>query len=480
MTKLNQSLKVKIRDPSVGLSDDEWAKVPDKFKYFERGALARIWDYAYDPVVRREILEYRRRLPYASEVERKYMDWPNELLLALVDIQEAENQEGAGDVVGKSHIQTGERQLSISSIIEEAADLWDIDILLAALSEIHNALEDPSYDTTIARELLARSKGVKPDAQLTEAPMDSQEDVQTFRFSYNQDATASENNMLLLEKLEKVFGKGKSEESELRMDDATTGQAMGKDGEVVAEGSAIGKGKGKKKKKKRKKNKKSKLLVDDADTQEGKGEECDMPVEDWTMGKGKCKEIELTLEDATTGKGKAKESDTLAKDPIMDKGKGKATELLIAGPATGKGKGKENDLPTAGTAVSKGKCKDCNHHHHEAIIHQGYTDLLSEAKALFLDPKSIATYKVMSADPRSNFGTCDDEAWVPRDPVQVPLTKKEEAALVSYYKVYDLMENFIRPQKASLAEVDRLCRILRSRGFFVALTPVIEELRWNR
>lgn len=474
----DQPLNVRMRDPGVGLSGSEWAKIPYNFRLFPTDALARIWDFAYEPIIRKEVLEYKQQLKVAAKADQE-MDWPNQLLIVLVDILEAELQEGAKHIVDASDIKTGESKTSTSDIISGYAGFLDIDLFIEAVYEIHNTLTDPSYNTTTAREALALSKGVKIDSHFTEILIELYEDLQPFELHSEMATTASDKErhdkkMLFLEQLENSFCKYKREESEQATGDATTGQVKGEEGEMLVEGSAVGKGKGKGRKKKRK----SELLVDNAETDKGngKGKERDMLVKGSTMGKGKSEDNDLKPDDAMTGKGKAKEKYVLVS-------KGKATELLMEGPTTEKCKCKENDLPMAGNTVSKEKCKDCNHHHHEAIMHHVYSDLLSEAKALFLDPKSIGFHKAMGLNAEADSTTSSAPTHVSyalRDLVQSPLTVQEETRLIAYYKMYDHMENFIRPQTATLAEVDRLCRLLLSPDFFAALTPLIGELTWNR
>ena len=111
-----------------------------------------------------------------------------------------------------------------------------------------------------------------------------------------------------------------------------------------------------------------------------------------------------------------------------------------------------------GPAIDKGKGKEGDHY--EATMRAIQYEILAGAKALFLDPKSEGFLEAMS--------------------LNLPLTQKQEVALVRYKKTYDFMEGFIRPQIASLALVEFVCKLLLVPDCFAALTPIIEELRWNR
>ena len=269
-----------------------------------------------------------------------------------------------------------------------------------------------------------------------------------------------------------AYGKGKGEKTKRAMQDVTTGKDKGKEGDLVVGNSAISKTKGIDERD-------IKLPIDDTATSKGKGEERDMLVENSTISKGKRKDNELPLKDTTAGQGKAKENGVLMKDPGVGRGKGKESELLMEGPVTEKSKGKENGLPLADNTGSKDQNKVCDPQ--EAA----YYRFLSEAKALFFDPRSGGFHKGMSLNLNlaSTFTASSappPEQNVPRDLLLSPLTRTEEAALIAYKKTFDIMEGWIRPQLATPCQVDLLCRLLAFPTFFFALFPFIAELRWNR
>ena len=89
---------VKIREEDTGLSAEEWAKVPNEFRHLDQQILARFWDFAYNPVIRQTVLNYKREAALAGEV----LDLPNELLAAFVDIQEATIMESAKYIAGET------------------------------------------------------------------------------------------------------------------------------------------------------------------------------------------------------------------------------------------------------------------------------------------------------------------------------------------------------------------------------------------
>lgn len=486
------STELMLREPGVGLSADERVKVPDEFRHLHSVTLARFWDFAYNPVVRETVLDFKRNLALAGEADKE-LNWPNRLLVTLVGIQEAEIQKDAKHVVDASDIKTSGRKLSASTTTEEPTELSDTGILLAALVEAGKVLADPSYDTTTAREKLALSKGVKLDSILTEILMDFHKDLQ--RFHYSSDMNKAMSEKLASLELE-TFGKGKAEESALASEEAKNGKVNGKLAEGLATGNGqykeneAGNGKGKRKGKGKKgKGKKSKSLMDNATTGDGKGEQCNKPVEaltDSTIDKGKSKDNELPQEDATNGKGKAKESEVLVEDPVISKGQGKENEPLIDYSHMTKGKVEDMDFlfafALADTVVSKGKGTETEIKEELCKV---YNNILAGAKALFLDPKSVGFLKSMGLNPNAASkstasSACPHDANVLRDLIQFPLTRMEESTLMISKKAYDSMEKAIRPQTALPSQVELTCKLLVSPEIFTALSPLIEELRWNR
>ena len=430
------------RKSGVGLSLDELIKVPDEFTHHHQSILARFWDLAYNPVVRKTVLDYKQSLAMAGEAD-KGLDWPNKLLATLVGVLEAEILGLAEHAFDATDINTIESEDDESAIPEQSAELY------AALCELQKSILNPEYNTTTARETLASSNGVKKlDLPiLTQVLLCIYEELRALHDVAQMDATPSEKRKMMLEKMAaaklQALGKGKDEEGELATEDETTdkgkGKGKGKEGGIPMEGLTIGKGNGKD----------NELPEEDAKDSKGKAKESDVFVKDPDSGESKGKENDLPLKDATISKGKGKGK---KKGKGKGKGKEKENEPIEEGPTTQNGKGKEDDLPLVDTTVSKGEHEDFDHH--EASERKMDSDLFDIDASLFVDLDSIPL-KLRA---------------------QAPLSTKEKIKLVAY----EIVEDFIRPQKASLAQVQLLCSILTRPAIFEAMTPVIEELRWNR
>ncbi|KAF6238533.1 hypothetical protein HO173_003038 [Letharia columbiana] len=315
--EIEETLELEFRPSGTGLFAHEWVKVPIEFRHHSQNTLARFWDLTYNSVVRKTVLLYKRKLATAGKADQ-VLDWPNRLLAALVDIQEFDIQEGAEHVFDTSDTKTSKRKLSVPAIPEESAGFSGNNILIAALREVNLSLANPNDDTFTAQEKLALSKGVKLGSQnapiLTEVLTDFYKELPALRYSSKMATTLNDREKIISEKLAllelQALGIGKGEESELAMEDATTGKGK------------------------------------------GKGKEGDRLVEGSVSGKGKDRENELPLEDAKTGKGKAKESDMLVKDPAIGEGIGKENGSPVKDTTIGKGKGKNK-----GKGKSKSKRK---------------------------------------------------------------------------------------------------------------------------
>lgn len=95
---LDEPRDINIHAADAGLSADEWAKVPHEFRHLDQQILTTFWDFAYNPVIRQTVLNYKREAALAGEV----LDLPNELLVAFVDIHEAAMMEGAKYIAGET------------------------------------------------------------------------------------------------------------------------------------------------------------------------------------------------------------------------------------------------------------------------------------------------------------------------------------------------------------------------------------------
>lgn len=430
-TPSDQLPELRFRASGNGLSSDEWAKIPHEFRHFHRLTLAKFWDLAYTPIVRKTFLDYKQKLALAGKAD-KVLDWANKLLATLVDIHEANILETANSIFDAGNIE---------KFIEKfPLDLSISDELLAALAETKQTLDDPSYDTTTAREIFALLKGVKFDSRLTKRLIHFYKELESLHNSSKMVAPSRNKKYILMIKLNALdlvaFSKGKgevltlvTEDMTLATEDAKTSNGKGENVELVAE-TATDKGK-------------------------GKGKENDSPATNTTISKGKSK-----------GKGKGKNKG-------RGKGKGKEGELLVEGPATdtGKGKGKENDLPVNYLTIGEDKGKESDEI--EAARRQANSDILRGAKKLWLGSKADEFRKAMA---RIFTATPDN----PRGLFQSPLAMLEAAKLIAYSKTLGIMDSFIRPQIGQIAHVEVFCSLLAEPDFFAAMAMVVEELNWDR
>lgn len=284
----------------------------------------------------------------------------------------------------------------------------------------------------------------------------------------------------------KADDEGTGEESELAMEDTMTSIDKDKEGDLPVESSTAKKAKGKKKRKK------TKLPKDDKTSSEGKGKEGPMLVEGSTNGEGNSKDQGLPPKDDIAGEVRYINDGTMWTYIGSRVRNRLESSLLMEGPVTGKGKGNENDLPLADTTVSKGKSKQYNHGgdsdlvsndiDKEAPMRKLHSDLLSDAKGLFLDPKSGGFMSLnLSAALKSVASRSPPNLQcAPRNLLTSPLTPEEEDVLIGYQGLFDMMKELIRPQTATPEQVDILCRTLVVYpNTFIALQPLIDELRWN-
>ncbi|KAM0795694.1 hypothetical protein BDR22DRAFT_579994 [Usnea florida] len=213
------------------------------------------------------------------------------------------------------------------------------------------------------------------------------------------------------------------------------------------------------------------------------------------------------MNDETPDKDERQRRDVLMEDSAVDKGQRKDNELPLKGafpkhPGTSNGSREGQgfsifateredfnekldvllefdmvkDLVSAGV-VSKENVRE--------ELQKMHITMIEKAKALFLDPQSVGFIKSMGLNPNHDSNSTASKAppYDPntlRDLVQFPLTHKEQADLMIFSKVYTLMENNIRPQTASVPEVNLACDLLKDPRVFAALRPLIQELNWNR
>ncbi len=205
----DRQAEVTFRNPEVGLTVAEHAKVPAEFNWLPDSTLAKFWDLAYDPTVRKTALEYGWALALARE--RYKLEGPNKLLAMLANIQ---NKEEFEHVFDAGAIKIRGNHLSIAVFPKGAVKPSGTDILWAAFDEIALSLANPSYKKTAACERLALSKGVKLDSQLMDRLTDLFLGLSQERFPNNTPA----GRKLYLEKLalieSKAFGPSSEDSSE--------------------------------------------------------------------------------------------------------------------------------------------------------------------------------------------------------------------------------------------------------------------------
>ena len=525
-------ISVTFRDSGVGLSAYELLKVPQEFRKLDRDALEGFWDLAYNPEVCRRVLAFKHKLAQAGKTNKE-LDPLDRLLIELVD---AINHKGAKHLVDVSDIKTNEYKERVAATIKIFARLPDAkniadtnninasehkqsilattkqpaqfsvtNISLAAVSQFQQALADPTYDITTRRQIFALYNGVKLDPTVIKILIDCYKNLKPHHSSSNTASVPNDTNKLVTGRLNSMEletpSKGEGKESDLPVEGAAfspiggdekglpIGSGQGKENEA---GNGKVKAKGKKNKGKRKNKGKGKggsesVMKDEApdkDEREGR----DVLMEDSAVGKGQRKDNELPLEDATTGKGKAEESGALPKHLRTGNGSIEGQGFNILAIKTTELNEKldvllEFDMVKA--LVSSGVVAKENVREE---MQKTYMTIIKKAKAVFLDPQSVGFIKSMgfkrfkpnneSKSTASNAPPYDPN--ILRDLVQFPLTDQEQSEIIIFLKVYTLMEDSIRPQTASVPEINLACDLLKDPMVFAALRPLIPELKWDR
>ena len=510
-------ISVKFRDPGVGLSAYELLKTPHEFRQFDRDDIGAYWDLAYTPEIRTTVLAFKHKLAQEG-ITNKELDWHSRLLVELVDavdhkgakhrvdasdIKTDKNKESAAatinisarlpdtkNIADTNNINASEHKQSKPTTTEQSAQFSITNISLAAVFEFQQALADQTYDIITRRQIFALYNSVKLDPTLTKILMDCYKSLQPQYSSSNTASVLNNTDKLVAGRPKSMeletHCKGKGKESDLPVEGTAFSPIEGDE-----KGLAIGSGQGKendagngKVKAKGKKNK-------------GKRK---------NKGKGK-RGSESVMNDETPDKDERQRRDVLMEDSAVDKGQRKDNELPLKGafpkhPGTSNGSREGHgfsisatetedlhekldvllefdmvkDLVSAGV-VSKENVRE--------ELQKMHITMIEKAKALFLDPQSVGFIKSMGLKPnhKSDSTASNAPPYDPktlRDLVQFPLTNKEQAELMIFLKVYTLMEDKIRPQTASVPEVNLACDLLKDPMVFAALRPLIQELNWNR
>ena len=460
----------------------ERSRVASESDYNGQGAAVRDTDLGYDQAACHKALGYSRACE-ADEV----LDCTDELLAKLAEhFVDAANIKIRGTITRET------------TFPKMSAERLRLQLLIEVIRESRKSHADPSYKETTAREKFALSKGMKFDSQLVERINDLVAEIdKEFRNPYSSFAMATDRNekrdimfeqMALLEL--KVFGKSKSEESQLAIEAQVTGRVNDKESDVRVAGSATSPGIGEHNGTSKGKWKKSKLVLDDVENGKGKAKDDDLLVEDSNVDRdkemqseplmggskekkrrAKSKKSKSSSDAAVTVQGMSKEHDMFVKGSTLEEGKGKECALLKEGAATENGKAKENDLPPAESKVEGKK-----NNHQTPIKFKWDVELLHEAGAVVLGPESNKSTAGVSFTITFNCDLPASSALF-QDPRVVEATNQ---ALKGFEKMYDVMELVIRPQTASPYQLDLFCRMVRDPDHFSLMSSVIEELRWNR
>ena len=476
--------------PVLKLHNKEQLKVTDELDCIFQGILQRSLDLAHESVVSKTVQHHKR----AKEAD-KVLDHPNKFLTTLADLLEAE---GGGHFVNAGDIEPNRSKMSAASSSKMSTKISSLDLFVAAMHEIREAVADPSYNVTTARERLFRTKGVNFDSQLVERLrdlfIDIDKELHTPSSSFAAATTQEEKKKFLLETMALVeseaFGKSQSN-GKPAMEDPAADKLKDNESEVRAGGSTTGQGEGQANGTGKSKSNKSTPALDNVVN----GKKADMEhhtlVESPAINKGTEKQSEppmvgpkrrprrgkkkkknIHTEDVVTGENRSEEHDVHVEGSILDKGKGKESELPIGVPATEERKGKEVEMPQREETVVVEETK-----YQVTEAWHDSRDLLLEAKALVLGPE---------ADPILDNLT---ELKITIEPVDQAssailnspkVIKARQAALTGFKKIYVVMELYVRLQTASPSRLDLFCRFVEDPNFFCVMSVMIDELQWNR
>lgn len=393
----------------------------------ERSKVANESDYNGQGAVMRDTdLGYdqaacNKVLGYSRACEAdKVLDYTDELQAKLAE-----------HFVNAANIKISGTITSETTFPKMSAGLLRLQLLAEVIYEKQKSHADPSCKVTTAREKFALSKGVKFDSRLIDDFI-AEADKEFFNpnSSFAMATDLNKKNDILLEQMAllelKVFGKAKDDDMLVEGSNVDRGKEM--QSEPVMGGS--------KKKKRKAKSKKNKSSAGAAVTVKGTSKEHDMPVEGSTL-----------------------------------ESKGKECALLAEGAATQNGKAKESDLPPAESIV-----EGMENNRQTPSSFKFDVELLDEAGTVVLGPESNKSATAMSFFINFNSNLPVSSALV-HDPKMI---EAQNLALKAFEKMYEVMELVIRPQTASLYQLDLFCRFVRYPDYFSTMSPVIEELRWNR
>ena len=433
------------------------------------------------------------------------------------------------DTINTENIQT---QNNIATSLNMASQTPTLDLFVAAIHELREAVADSKYDVTTARERLALTKGVNFDSQLVEKVRgiitDIDKELHTTSDSLSNASTEDEKRMFMLQTMDyvegKAFGKGESKESPPSEKDLAASILSDKESETKVGGSSTSQGKGENIKLSSSEvangedmSKEASTLVEGATTDNGKENQIKPALNGVVTDQGMSKEENTLVEDANTDKGKEKQIEPVVDGPkkkkrkprkkkkqrptdqsmndignseqdedfvgpsTLDKGKGKESELPIEGSATDQGRNDEIGLPPAETEVqgernievglppAETEVQGEENDYNELFVTQETKDLTQEAIDADLGP-------ISDRDSGITFRIGEPEPTGPHPPLYV----SHADAIMSIRKMHALLKLAIRPQIATPYQLDLFCRFVGDPVLFSKMREIIGELKWNR
>ena len=244
----------------------------------------------------------------------------------------------------KHFINTSGTKTSIATSLKMSAKTPSLDMFVAAIHEVREAVADSSYNITTARERLALTKGVNFDSQLVEKIRDLMIDIHnelhTTSGSFPEANTESEKKILMWQTMGfvefKAFGKSKSNESMPAIKEHTASILRDKESEMDVGGSTTSQGEGR--------GKNIKPALNDTASDKGMSKEHDTVVEGVTIDKGEENQIESALNNVVNNESISKVHDMVVEGATIDKGKEKQIEPSLNDKVNGKGTRKVHDM----------------------------------------------------------------------------------------------------------------------------------------
>ena len=246
-------------------------------------------------------------------------------------------------------------------------------MFVAAIHEFREAVADPSYNATTARERLALTKGLNLDSQLVgkirDLIIDIDKELHTTPCSFAEASNEDEKKLFMWQTMDyvayKAFGESKSNESMPAVKDLTASTLRDKETEIGVGCSTTSQGKRQAKRTGERKRKKIKPVLNDVASGKGVSKEHDKFVERTIIDKEEEKKIESDLNDVVNDKDRRKVHnmlyDMLLEGANTDQGKEKQIKPALNDEVNGKGTRKVHnmlyDILEEGATTAKGEEK---------------------------------------------------------------------------------------------------------------------------